>query len=54
MSEPHKCPVCEGRRVQGVAGPPCKTCDGTGVVWSPEPQEAAVGAGESPLDINGL
>jgi DnaJ-class molecular chaperone len=56
MTKPHTCPTCEGRRVQGLAGPPCPTCNGTGVVWEPPdgPVEAGVGAGgEDPLDLTG-
>jgi DnaJ-class molecular chaperone len=55
VSEPHKCPVCEGtgkkvdERIREQV--PCSACKGTGVVW--EPQEAAAGGGD-PLAINGL
>lgn len=59
MSQPHKCPVCEGSGKvidamlrQQVA---CHACGGRGVLWEQTtgPQEAAVGGGD-PRDITGL
>lgn len=50
MTKPHTCPKCEGRKVQGTAGPSCPTCDGTGVVWEPgSPEEAVVTTGGGDL-----
>lgn len=47
-STPHVCPVCNGRGMvacgfymAGLAtsanGDPCRTCDGTGIAWTPTP-----------------
>jgi DnaJ-class molecular chaperone len=36
LTTPHTCPKCEGRKVLGIAGDDCPTCEGTGVVWEPE------------------
>ena len=49
MKTPHRCPVCEGRQTvpewfymvqpggyptsSGVGTTPCRTCNGTGVLW---------------------
>lgn len=52
MRKPHVCPACDGRRVQGTAGPPCPTCAGEGVVWEPEgAQEGAEVEREGALDL---
>lgn len=41
MSQPHKCPVCEGegtrhRRGYCNTAEKCHACNGTGIVWEPE------------------
>ena len=47
MTTPHRCPVCNGSGlVYGTLyhGPveqvPCRSCNGTGVVWSPHTSTA--------------
>lgn len=51
MSQPHKCPACDGLGKRGVAL--CQACEGKGVLWSPsEPQEAAVAPSDDPMDLS--
>lgn len=47
MAIPHKCPVCEGRGMVGDAfyggretsscDVPCRSCDGSGIIWELSP-----------------
>jgi DnaJ-class molecular chaperone len=56
MSNPHRCPVCEGTgkvidsRLRDTVD--CKACKGKGIVWEPkETQEASKPSAPGALDL---
>ncbi len=56
MSQPHKCPVCEGSGEQrgwsiDHCPPKCPACDGKGVVWEPETDRGTMSAGYTSPEI---
>lgn len=55
MADVDVCPKCDGSK-RTVGGAVCRTCDGTGVVWRPHPQEAASDPGTSgdPTELRGI
>jgi DnaJ-class molecular chaperone len=56
MAEAHVCPRCGGERkvhnARSGQAEDCPTCEGTGVVWREQQQEAAhADAGDGNLDL---
>ena len=64
MKKPFRCPVCEGRGSvdsnfylqsaygSGLETTPCRSCDGTGIVWSSEVEWRSVSSDNISIDLS--